>query len=70
MQQNTAEAAQLIGELEIVPAAVAEKALPYCNIVFITGEEMRGMLGGYLNELFNQDPAAVGGAVPGEDFYY
>ncbi len=70
VQQNTAEAAQLIGELEIVPAAVAEKALPYCNIVFITGEEMRGMLGGYLNELFNQDPAAVGGAVPGEDFYY
>ena len=70
VQQNTEEAAQLIGEFEIVPAAVAEKALPYCNIVFITGEEMRGMLGGYLNELFNQDPAAVGGAVPGEDFYY
>lgn len=70
VQQNTDEAARLIGEFEIVPAAVAAKALPYSNIVFITGEEMRDTLGGYLNELFNQEPAAVGGAVPGEDFYY
>ncbi len=70
VQQNTEDAAKLIDEFGITAAAVAVKALPYCNIVFITGEEMRGMLGGYLNELFNQEPAAVGGAVPGEDFYY
>ena len=34
---NTAEAAALIGEYGIVDAAVAEKALPYCNIVCLTG---------------------------------
>lgn len=66
---NTAEAAALIGEYDIFDAAVAEKALPYCNITFIAGEEMRGMLSGYLAELYVQDPASVGGALPDEAFY-
>lgn len=39
---NTAEAAALVGEYGIVDAAVAEKALPYCNIVCLTGGEMTG----------------------------
>ena len=67
---NTADAAQLIGDLGIVDAAVAEKALPYCNIVCITGEEMEGKLSGYLQVLYDADPASVGGKLPGEDFYY
>lgn len=69
-QQNVAEAAQLIGEYDIFEAAVAEKALPYCNITFIAGEEMRTQLGGYLAELYAQDPTSVGGALPADDFYY
>ena len=69
-QENASEAAALIGEYNIFDAAVAEKALPYCNITFIAGEEMHTMLGGYLAELHAQNPAAVGGALPSEDFYY
>ena len=57
---NTADAAALIGEYEIVDAAVAEKALPYCNIVCITGGEMKEKLSGYLQVLFDADPASVG----------
>lgn len=68
--ENTAEAAALIGEYDIFDAAVAEKALPYCNITFIAGEEMREMLSGYLSELYAQDPASVGGALPDEAFYH
>ena len=68
--ENVAEAAQIIGSYGIVDAAVAEKAIPYCNIVCITGEELAEKLGGYLSVLFDQNPAAVGGAVPSEDFYY
>ena len=68
--ENTAEAAALIGDYDIFDAAVAEKALPYCNITFIAGEEMRERLGGYLGELFAQDPASVGGALPDEAFYF
>jgi len=67
---NTAEAAKSIGNYGIVAAAVAEKALPFCNIVCITGAEMREMLSGYLSALAEQAPKAVGGALPGEDFYY
>ena len=67
---NNAEAAQLIGKFDIVPAAVAEKALPKCNIVFISGAEMKEKLSGYLNVLFDSAAASVGGALPGDDFYY
>ena len=69
-QENVAEAAELIGRFEIFEAGPAQKALPYCNIVFIAGEDMKARLGGYLEALLAQDPAAVGGAAPGEDFYY
>lgn len=70
VNQNNAEAAALIGSYGIVDEAVALKALPYCNIVCIRGEEMKTMLGGYLAVLYEQDAASVGGALPGEDFYF
>lgn len=69
-QRNVADAAQLIGKFDIFEAGPAEKALPYCNITFIDGEDLKTKLSGYLDVLFEADPASVGGAVPGEDFYY
>ena len=70
VNENTADAAALIGEYGIVDAAVAEKALPYCNIVCITGSEMKEKLSGYLQVLFDANPATVGGAMPEDNFYY
>lgn len=67
---NTADAAQLIGDYDIVDAAVAEKALPACNIVCLTGTEMHDKLSGYLSVLFDQNPQSVGGALPEDDFYF
>ncbi|MDR1778337.1 MAG: ABC transporter substrate-binding protein [Clostridiales Family XIII bacterium] len=67
---NVAEAAQLIEKYDIVPATVAEKALPACNIVFIDGAEMKTKLSGYLQSLFDQNPKAVGGTLPADAFYY
>lgn len=63
-------AAALIGAYDIVTAEVAEAALPACNIVCITGEEMQRKLSGYLEALFEQEPEAVGGALPDAQFYY
>ena len=63
-------AAALIGAYDIVTAEVAEAALPACNIVCITGEEMQQKLSGYLEVLFEQDPESVGGALPDAQFYY
>ena len=70
VNENVADAAQLVGDYDIVPAQVAEKALPECNIVCVTGEDMKERLSGYLAVLADQNAEAVGGAVPGDDFYY
>ena len=70
VQDNAHDAAQLIGQFDIFEAGPAEKALPYCNITFIDGEDMQGLLSGYLAVLYEAEPASVGGALPGEDFYF
>lgn len=46
VQENTENAAALIGNYEIVKAPIAQKALPYCNITFITrrDEDRHGKL--------------------------
>ena len=50
-------------------AAVAAKAIPNCNLCFITGAEMQAALGEFLRIMHAVAPASVGGAVPGDDFY-
>ena len=67
---NLDAAAALIGEQDIVTAEVAKQALPYCNIVCLTGEEMKTAAEGFLNILYTADPSSVGGALPAGDFYY
>ena len=65
------EAAALIAAQGIVEKApIAQKALPYCNIVCITGQEMKDALSGYLSILLEQDAKSIGGQMPGDDFYY
>lgn len=70
VNENYKEASLLIEKAGIVKAAVAEKAIPYCNIVNITGEEMKEALSGYLEIIHEANPASVGGKLPGEDFYF
>ena len=50
-------------------AAVAAKAIPNCNICFVTGEDMQHELGAFLEIMFEKAPQSIGGKVPGEDFY-
>lgn len=63
-------AAALIGKYDIVPEAVAKKAIPACNIVCITGSEMKEKLSGYLQVLYDSLDTSVGGKLPADDFYY
>ncbi len=68
---DNAEKAALIVKYGIIEKEpVANKALPKCSIVCISGEEMKAALSGYLGVLYAADPTAVGGAVPADDFYY
>lgn len=62
--------AALVGKYDIVPEAVAKKAIPECNIVYIDSSDMKAQLSGYLSVLMEQNAKAVGGRLPEDDFYY
>lgn len=49
---------------------IAKKAIPSCNVVCITGDSLKTNLSAYLEVLYNYDPKAVGGNLPGEEFYF
>ncbi len=66
---NVADAAALCGKYDIVPTAVATKAIPKCNITCITGDEMQSKVNGYLSVLYSADPSSIGGALPDDNFY-
>ena len=70
VNEHIEEAAKLIGDYDIVPEEIAKKALPECNIVYIDGAEMKEKLSGYLEVLEQENPQAVGGALPADEFYY
>lgn len=70
-ETNPDETADYVVELGIIAKApVAKQAIPKCNIVCITGDEMKAYLSEYLKVLFEKSPESVGGTLPSEDFYY
>ena len=70
VNSNNAEASLLIEKYGIIKAAVAAKALPYCNIVCMRGEEMKKALNIYYNSLYSLNPKSVGGSIPSEEIYF
>ncbi|MEG0803474.1 MAG: ABC transporter substrate-binding protein [Pygmaiobacter sp.] len=71
VNNNVPAAAALIAQYGIVEKApIAEKAIPACNITYRAGAEMKASVSGYLKVLFDQNPKAVGGALPDDGFYY
>ena len=68
---DPAAVAPTVVDLGIVgSAAVAERAIPQCSIVCLTGAEMQDALAGYLAMLEERAPQAIGGQLPDDDFYY
>lgn len=71
VNEHVEEAAELVAAAGIIEKApVAVKAIPKCNITYIDGVDMQTALSGYLEVLFTQDAASVGGSLPDDDFYY
>lgn len=70
VNNNIDEAAALSQKYDIVPEAVAKLAIPKCGIVFIDGGGMKASVEPFLKVLFAANPAAIGGAVPDDAFYY
>ena len=70
-QSDVEGTAALCEQYGLIPkAALAQKAIPSCGLTFVTGAEMKSALSGYLQVMFDADPKSVGGAMPGDDFYY
>jgi NitT/TauT family transport system substrate-binding protein len=68
---NIDVSAELVAAQGIIAnAPVAKIAIPKCNIVFKTGQEMKTIAGGFLQVLFDANPQSVGGTLPDEAFYY
>lgn len=63
--------AALCEQYGLIPkAALAAKAIPECGLTYVDGVEMQKQLSGYLQAMFDADRKSVGGAMPGEDFYW
>lgn len=69
VNSNIDDAAALIEAHDIMPAAVAKRAIPNANIVCFTGEEMKSALESCYKILFEQNAKIIGGQMPGDDFY-
>ena len=54
----------------ITNVEIAKTAIPKCNIKYIDGEAMKTAVSGYLNILYNSNPASVGGEMPADTLYY
>lgn len=71
VNENPAEASAMIVEQGIIGnAKIAEKAIPKCNLVCITGDEIKPAIENYYQVLFDANPDSIGGSVPADDFYY
>ncbi|GMQ58124.1 ABC transporter substrate-binding protein [Vallitalea sediminicola] len=68
---NNEEAGKLIEKHEILPsAAIAQKAIPNCNIVYMSAIDAKDTLQNLYEILFDFNPKSLGGKLPDGDFYY
>lgn len=66
---NIEETAALLEKFDIFKAAIAKKAIPYCNVTFINGTDMKDKAFAYLKVLYDQNPASIGGKLEEGMFY-
>ena len=70
-EANLAQAAEMVAANGIAAnAAIAAKAIPQSNLIFMDGEEMRSAIQSYYEVLFTANPASIGGSNPDDEFYY
>ena len=70
INENVNEAAELVEKYDIFKAKIAQKAIPKCNITLMSGDNMKQAYSKFINIIFEQNPKAVGGVLPDDNFYY
>lgn len=64
-------AAELIVEYGILPDIdTAKRAIPESNIKYIYSQNSKEILNGFFGVLNGFEPKSIGGAIPGDDFYF
>ena len=64
-------AVNLIVNAGILPkAAIAQKALPNCNLCYFAGNDMKPVMNAFCEKIMTVDPRAIGGKLPDDNFYY
>ena len=66
---NVEDTANLLETYDVFKAAIAKKAIPYCNVTFIDGAKMKTLASAYLKVLFDQNPMSIGGKFDDNMFY-
>lgn len=69
VNQHPEDAAKIIEEHGIMPAAIAGPAIPFCNLAYMAASESRPAMESYLRLLLDFQPASVGGKLPDDSFY-
>ena len=67
---NIEETSTLLEEYDVFKAAIAKKAIPYCNVTYVDNQEMKTKILAYLKVLYDENPAAIGGNLPEEGMFY
>ncbi len=71
VNEHIDEAAEMVVVNGIMAdAALAKKAIPNCNIVYLDGDAMKQSAQVFYDVLFSANPKSVGGDLPSDDFYY
>ena len=71
VKQGSEDAINMIVDAGILPkAAIAQKALPKCNICCIAGNDMKAVMNTFCEKIFAYDKTSIGGKLPNDDFYY
>ncbi len=70
-EENREAAAALVAQYGITANdKIAAKAIPSCNLTFITGSEMKSVLHAFYQVMYQANPASIGGTMPDDSFYY
>lgn len=70
VNSDVKQAAALVEKFGIFNSDIAEKAIPYCNITLLEGNEMKDKISAYLKVLYDENPASIGQEMPKDDFYF
>ncbi len=63
------EAGKLIEQINIMPAAMATPAIPFCNLTFKSAQDAKSEVNEYFKMLFEFSSDSIGGKLPLDDFY-